>query len=118
MTLMIKNTSKNKTLAKESKIYKNMFSKAKGLMFSKKITNKSIIFPFNKEEKWSLHMLFVFFPIDVLWLNKNKEVVDIKQNFKPFSLIAKPKEKASYVIELPNNTIKNTNTEIGDKLSF
>lgn len=115
---MIKNKSKNKILVNESKICKNIFLKAKGLMFSRKITDKAIIFPFNKEEKWSLHMLFVFFPIDVLWLNEEKEIVDIKENFKPFSIIAKPKEKASYVIELPYNTIKNTNTEIGDKISF
>lgn len=115
---MIKNISKNNILAKESKICKNIFSKTRGLMFSKEIKNKSLVFIFNKEAKWSLHMLFVFFPIDVLWLNKDYKVVDIKENFKPFSLVAAPKEKAKFVIELPKGTIKNTKTKIGDKISF
>jgi uncharacterized protein len=113
---MIKNTSKKSILAKESVICKSIFSKAKGLMFSKRIKDKGLVFIFSKEKRHSLHMLFVFFPIDVLWLNKKKKVVDMKENFKPFSLIAKPKQKASYIIELPTGTIKNT--RIKDKISF
>ena len=31
-------------------------------------------------------MLFVFYPIDVLFLDKNNIVVDKKDNFKPFTL--------------------------------
>ncbi|GAF99999.1 unnamed protein product, partial [marine sediment metagenome] len=84
----------------------------------KKIIDKCLIFKFNKEEKWSLHMLFVFFPIDVLWLDKDKKVIDIKENFKPFSLMAKPKEKAKFVVELPVNTIHNTKTKINDEMWF
>lgn len=115
---MIKNTSKNKMLTKETRFCNSKFSKIKGLMFSKKITDKGLVFIFDKEEKWSLHMLFVFFPIDVIWLNKEKEVIDLKENFRPFSLLAKPKEKANFVIELPAETIKNSNTKIRDKISF
>ena len=62
-------------------------------------------------------MFFVFFPIDVIFLNKNKEVVELKQNFRPFSIYF-PKNKAKYIIELPNNTIKQTNTEINDLIDF
>ena len=84
-------------------------------MFSKK--PKTLIFVFNKEKIISLHMFFVFYPIDVLFLNKNKKVVQLKENFKPFKIII-PKKPAKYIIELPNNTIKKTNTKIGDILSF
>ena len=38
-------------------------------------------------------MFFVFFPIDVLFLDKNKKVVELKENFKPFSIYF-PKNKA------------------------
>jgi len=47
----------------------------------------------------SLHMFFVFHPIDVLLLNKNKEIVEIKRNFKPFTFWSS-KEKGKYVVEL------------------
>jgi uncharacterized membrane protein (UPF0127 family) len=115
---MIKNVSKNKLLAKKSVIRNSAISKAKGLMFSKKIKDKGLIFIFKKEKRHSLHMLFVFFPIDVLWLNKDRKVVDMKKNFMPFSLIAKPKQKASYIIELPQGTIKSTKTKIKDIIKF
>lgn len=113
---MIKNTSKNKVLAKDIKICKNIFAKCKGLIFSRKIIDRGLVFIFNKEKKHSIHMLFVFFPIDVLWLDKNKKVIDIKENFKPFSLLAKPKKKAKFIVELPAGTIKNSRTHIGNKI--
>ena len=84
-------------------------------MFSRK--NKTLIFIFNKEKIISLHMFFVFYPIDVLFLNKKKQVVEIKENFKPFRIMI-PKKPAKYIIELPNNTIKKSKTKLGDTLSF
>ena len=112
---MLKNQTNNKILAKKAKLCKTPFSKALGLMFLKK--DKTLIFIFNKEKIVPLHMLFVFYPIDVLFLNKDKKVVEIKENFRPFAFCT-PKNKAKYVIELPCATIKKTNTKIGDILSF
>lgn len=62
-------------------------------------------------------MFFVFYPIDVLFLDKNKIVVGKKENFRPFTFY-KPKKKAMYAIELPNAAIKRTKTGIGDKIKF
>tara|TARA_Y100000310_G_scaffold339113_1_gene430806 strand:- start:833 stop:1132 length:300 start_codon:yes stop_codon:yes gene_type:complete len=78
------------------RICKSILSQAHGLMFRKK-QNLVMIFP--KERKISLHMFFVFFPIDVLILNKNKEIIEIKRNFKPFTFW-KGKKKSKYVVEL------------------
>lgn len=84
-------------------------------MFSKK--RKSLIFVFGEEKIVPLHMLMVFYPIDVLFLNESKEVMEIKESFRPFSFYT-PKKKAMYIIELPSTTIKKTKTRIGDKISF
>ena len=62
-------------------------------------------------------MFFVFYPIDVLFLNKNKIVVEMKENFKPFTFYT-PKNKALYIIELPRGSIKNSKTKIKDKIEF
>ena len=78
------------------KICKSIWSKARGLMFSRK---KNLMFVFDKEQRIGLHMFFVFFPIDVLFLDKNKKIIEIKKNFKPFTFY-RSKEKAKYVIEL------------------
>lgn len=114
--MLIKNLTKNRTLAKNAAFCGGIFSKFIGLMFSKK-QKKSLIFKFNKEIIIHLHMFFVFYPIDALFLDKNKIVVGIKENFKPFTLYTSRK-KAMYVIELLNGTTKRTKTEIGDKIEI
>ena len=114
---MIKNLTKKTVLASKTKILKSDLLKAIGLMFSRKLKDKGLVFIFNYESIIPLHMFFVFYSIDVLFLDKNKKIVDIKENFKPFTLYNN-KKQAMYVVELPNETIKKTKTVLGDKISF
>ena len=113
---MIKNLTKNKIISNNVKYCNNILSRGIGLMFSKK-SNKSLIFNFKNEKIIPLHMLFVFYPIDVLYLNANKKIVEIKENLKPF-LFYTPRNKATYVIELPQNAVKNYKISLNDKLEF
>ena len=62
-------------------------------------------------------MLFVFYPIDVIFLDGKKKVVDLKENFRPWTFY-KSKRPAKYVIECPKGTIKKTRTKIKDWLNF
>ncbi len=79
-------------------------------MFNKK---KNLIFIFKKEEKISLHMFFVFFPIWAIYLDKNKKVI-FKKKLYPFVSIANPKLKTKYVIEL----IEEPKADIGDSITW
>ena len=87
-------------------------------MFSKKIENKGLIFYLNKEKVINLHMFFVFFSIDIIWLDSEKRVIQLKENARPFTPLIKAKYKAKYILELPVKTIKNSNTKINDIVSF
>jgi len=111
----IKNTAKKEIIAKNANLCSNILSQSLGLMFALK--PRTLIFIFKKEKIIPLHMFFVFYPIDVLFLNKNKIIVEIKENFMPFTFYI-PKNKSKYVIELEKNTIKKTKTEIRDKIKF
>jgi uncharacterized membrane protein (UPF0127 family) len=113
---MLKNITKNTIISKKLKFCNSLFSKATGLMFSKK-KDRALVFDFFKEKIISLHMLFVFYPIDVLFLDDKKRVVEIKQNLKPFRLYT-PKKKARFVIEVINGVVKSSRTRIGDKVQF
>jgi len=62
-------------------------------------------------------MCFVFFPIDVAFLDSKQRVVEIKENFRPFTLY-NPKRKAKYVIELCSGTIERSGTIPGDYLAI
>jgi hypothetical protein len=110
---MIKNNGK--VLVRRSKICKSDWSKAAGLMFSKKDDELGLIFMFDKEKRIPLHMLFVFYPIDVLFLDSKKKVVEIKRNFKSFTFY-NPKKKCKYFIEVVEGKAKGV--KVGDTISF
>ena len=115
-TKMIKNSTKKTTIIKKSIFIDDILSKYIGLMFSIK-KDRALIFKFEREKIICLHMLFVFYMIDVIFLDKNKVVVDKKENFRPFTF-CKSRKKAMYAIELPNGTIKKTKMEMGEKIEF
>ena len=97
---------------------KTSWQRTKGLMFEDlKQFDYALVFDFPKESKigTSLHMIFVFFPIDVLFLDKEKKVVD-KVTLMPFTPNYTPKKAAKYVIEMPRGKAKKV--KIGSKLSW
>jgi len=108
---MIKNTTKRRILAGSYKICNAFLSKGIGLMFRTKPS--SMVFSYDKSVNISLHMWFVFFPIDVLWLDADLRVVHILRDFRPFSTY-NPKTFARYVIEMPAGSL--VDTELGDKI--
>jgi len=112
---MLKNKTQNKIIVKNKKICHSFFSKLIGLMFSKKKDDFALIFQFDDMKERHLHMFFVYFAIDVLFLDANKKIIEKKENFKPFTLYSS-KTKANYVIELPLG--KGKLAKRGDILEF
>ena len=77
------------------------FVGSSGLMFRKKpALNEAVILkcPGNSRLFSMIHMLFVFFPIYIIWLDKQKNIVDIKKAY-PFQPFLVPRHPAYYVIE-------------------
>ncbi len=113
--MLIRNEDKDKVLAEDAELRVSTIGKAVGMMFRKEA--KPMIFLFRVSRKVNLHMFFVFCTIDVLFLNDEKEVVEIKKSFKPFSTYRSNK-KCRFVLELPEGVIDETETEVGDLLDF
>lgn len=105
--------SYNNKLISNNVKFCNGFSKIKGLMFSRRLKNNECLILNNSS---NIHMLFVFQSIDVVWLNKNKEVIDKKENIKPFTFSVKSKIKSNCVIELPLGKAKLF--KLGNKVDF
>ena len=81
------------------------WQRATGLMFKKKLVDEAYVFAFDSDVKIPIHMLFVFFRIDVLWVNSDHEIVDLRRNVLPFTPSVFHKGRAKYLIELPAGTI-------------
>jgi uncharacterized protein len=64
-----------------------------------------------------VHTIGMLFPIDLVFLDKQKQVVHIEEHVRPFRISA-VSLKAWSVLELPTHTIFRTGTKIGDKLEI
>lgn len=94
----------------------------KGLMFREPLkANEGMIFVFTNEEKRSFWMKNVFFPIDIIFINSEKKVVDIKSSFYPCTkdpceiYTSKP---AKYVLEVPRGFVEKHEVNVGDLVEF
>jgi hypothetical protein len=64
-----------------------------------------------------VHTIGMLFPIDLIFLGKDKEVVYTEEYVRPFR-ISKVSLKATSVLELPPHTIYRSGTKIGDQLEI
>ena len=83
--------------------------------------SKGMLFVFNKEENYIFWMKNTLMPLDIIWLNKNGEVVFIKENAMPCSQICEsidPKKDAIYVLELNSGISNQIKLNIGEKMSI
>ena len=65
----------------------------------------------------SIHTLFMRFPIDILYLNREHAVVKAVKHLRPFRASACLRGAHS-ILELPTGAIKTSGTQVGDRLVF
>lgn len=107
-----------KVIASQVEFCRTIASQMRGLMFARDIKERALIMVFGKEKLVSLHMMFVFFPIDILYLDSGKRIVELHEGARPFISRISPSHKARYIIELSAGAIKKNRIKEGDKLSF
>jgi len=64
-----------------------------------------------------VHTIGMLFPIDLVFLSKEKEVVHVEEHVRPFRISA-VSLRAMSVLELPPHTIYRTGTKVGDRLEI
>lgn len=110
--MIARNMTKNSILADDLSSADNFFKRFMGLMFKKDLPfGKGLhITPCN-----SIHMCFMNFPLDIIFLNKNLEIVAIIEGIKPWKL-SNIVSNANSVLELSAGTIAKTSSTVGDKI--
>ncbi len=74
-------------------------------------------------ETASIHMLFMRFPIDALFVSKagpdgTRLVVGVREDLPPWRGIVLPVADAEGVVELPAGTLRRHGTAVGDEVTF
>lgn len=83
------------------------------------MAHQGMLFVFPEQDKHTFWMKNTSLPLDLLWLDDHKQVVDIVENATPNSLeILAPKGSAKYVIELLSGQVQQKQMKIGDQWSW
>ncbi len=81
--------------------------------------NEAMLFVFPRDGKWGMWMKDMTYPIDMVWLDSDKNVIYTVKNAEPSSYpkVFMPDKNARYVIELASGTIERTGITKGDTMS-
>ncbi len=104
-------------------IAKTFAERSKGLMNRESLDeNSGMFFIFDEEEEYSFWMKNTLIPLDIIWLNKDMEIVHIEKNVQPCKEDPcqryTPTKPAQYVLELNAGQTDKNNIEVGNKLIF
>ncbi len=104
-------------IAKNIEFARTAISRMLGLMFRRSIHDDfAMIFVVKKKTDVSVHMLFVFFPIDVVFLNDEKKISGFSR-LVPWTGY-KTMKNVKYVIEMRAGTIEKNKLAIGGQMEF
>ena len=88
----------SRTLATEVEVADSFFARMRGLMFRRSVPEEyALVFRFERPSVRSLHMLFVPFPVDAVWLVEG-EVQQVEQ-LRPWTGFAWA--RGDVILELP-----------------
>ncbi|MDC3416947.1 DUF192 domain-containing protein [Aquibacillus salsiterrae] len=112
--LELVNLSNGKIIASDVRVADSFFQRLKGLMFTKTFDSGSglHIIPCR-----SVHTFFMNYAIDILYVNERLEVVAIDEAIKP-NKVGKAYQAVHSVIELPAGVTKQTETTVGNTITF
>lgn len=111
--MICKRSSDNLIICNNMKEAKSFIDRLIGLMFKEPMKNYDglLIRPCN-----SIHTFFMKYSLDVIFLSKNLEVIEIYRNLKPWRL-TRIILKANQCLEMESGTLRNE-LIIGDKLEI
>ncbi len=100
-------------LASDIEIADSTMAQIRGLMFRRSLADESaLIFQFDSTAKRDVHMLFVPFAVDALWLVDGE--VEAKKRLKPW--IGLGRATADTLVELPAGTADDV--AVGDRVAL
>lgn len=109
--LTLKNLTNEITISDQASVATTIFDRMFGLLNPK--SPKYLII----RTHFGIHTFFMKYPIDVMLLDKNNRVVQLRENLPPFRLFFY-NPQYSTVVEMPKGTLHKYHVCINDKISY
>jgi hypothetical protein len=96
---------------------------AKGLMYREKLDeNAGMLFIFSNESKRTFWMKNTLISLDLIYISKDKKIVEIKEGLEPCRENDCPtyasENKVQYVLEVNAGFVQKNNIQIGEEVAF
>ena len=106
-----------KVIATNITVCRGFLRKSTGLMFRWPGGRFAFVFPFRRPRPLPITMWFVFYPIDIVFLDEEGYVVDMVKSLPPWGYY-NPVCRASTFIEFPEGTLAKHRIRIGSRLAW
>ena len=110
--LRVDNLTRGQNLVTKGAAAANIASRLRGLIGRPRLVDGEglLILPCT-----GVHTHFMRYPIDVLYVNPNGEIIAMDQAMAPWRF-GRIHSRARFVVEIPAGTVASTGTQIGDRL--
>lgn len=106
----------------QARVVSSPEARQKGLSGTSQLPRtEAMLFDFGSDDTWGIWMKDMNYPIDIVWLDKDKRIIYMVKQAEPSSYpytSFKPSKPARYVIEFAEDTINGKDLTIGDKATF
>jgi uncharacterized membrane protein (UPF0127 family) len=123
--MKIVNITKKTTVAERVEVARSFWKKSLGLMFRKGIPeDHCLMMEFSGEGRYGIWMMFMRFPIDLIFLDARKRVVGLFEHAMPLGFNKKswkvyyPEKEAKWILELKAGAVKRSCSRKGDLITF
>lgn len=118
--LQLKNSNDSIIKELQIEIANNDYERQTGLMYRKHLdTNHGMLFIFDQIQVRSFYMKNTYIPLDIVYIDSNKTIVNIAKNTKPLDETSVYSEGAvKYVLEINAGLSNKWNLKPGDKINF
>ncbi len=101
----------------------SMSKRSLGLMFRKNLPeNQGMLFIYNKKGSYRIWMKNCFIHLDIIWLNQEKKIIEMKENAPPCQKDPCPiygsHDDVFYILETSSGTIKRQGLSLGSIIRF
>jgi uncharacterized membrane protein (UPF0127 family) len=109
----ILNLTRGTSIATSARTARSIWARGRGLMFARELPQGTglLIDPCG-----SIHMFFMRFALDVLYVDRDDRVVRVQRGIRPWRVGPLYTKGARYVVELPVGSIDSSGTQVGDQV--
>jgi len=113
-------TGRKKIIKIDIEIADNDYERTRGLMYRRSLPdNSGMLFIFERSGTLSFWMRNTYIPLDIIFVDKNRQIVTIQKNTKPLSYAQIPsKRNAKYAVEVNGGFSDRHGIVIGDYITF